>query len=171
MDKNRLRKFPLFIIGVGSLLVLISLIKGVIMLIAFLKGIPLYTQREISINVINVTFNFVIPFAGGMLLVMSGIMIMQLYEQMSLKEAKKKNRKNVEREVGTVINSSLSQQERKVIEIIRSYPDGTLQSDIVLQSGFSKVKAHRILKKLEGRGLIKRGRFGITNRVILTYSE
>ena len=37
----------------------------------------------------------------------------------------------------------------------------------MIKSGYSKVKAHRILKSLENKNLIRRGRFGITNKVML----
>ena len=171
MDNNRLRGFSIFIIGVGSLLMLVSMIKGVTMLITFFRGIPLYTQRDISINVISVAFNFVIPFTGSVLLILSGITIMHLYEEISHRKLIRQNRKSRGREMSTILNSSLNQNEKKIIEIIKSYPKGALQSDIVLKSGFSKVKIHRILKKLENRELIKRGRFGITNKVILNFLE
>ncbi len=171
MENNRLRRFSVFIIGIGSLLVLVSVIKGVTMLITFFRGIPLYTQRDISVNVISVAFNFVIPFAGGVLLILSGITIMQMYEEISHRKIIKQSERSRGKEVGTIINSSLNQNEKAIVEIISSYPDGALQSDIVLKSGFSKVKVHRILKKLENRGLVKRGRFGITNRVILNFQN
>ena len=61
----------------------------------------------------------------------------------------------------------LSEDERRIVELVKGRPDGVLQSDLVIKTGYSKVKMHRILKSLENKGLVKRGRFGITNKVII----
>jgi len=50
---------------------------------------------------------------------------------------------------------------------VRSNPKGILQSDLVIKTGYSKVKVHRVLKKLEVNDLIRRGRSGITNKVFI----
>ncbi|NPE27825.1 hypothetical protein HNV12_07595 [Methanococcoides sp. SA1] len=43
-----------------------------------------------------------------------------------------------------------------------------LQSDLVLESGFSKVKVSRILKKLEDKSLIVRKPYGNTNKISIS---
>jgi uncharacterized membrane protein len=43
-----------------------------------------------------------------------------------------------------------------------------LQSDLVLESGFSKVKVSRTLKKLEDKSLIERKPYGNTNMITLS---
>jgi hypothetical protein len=42
-----------------------------------------------------------------------------------------------------------------------------LQSELVLESGFSKVKVSRLLQKLEHKSLLKRKPYGNTNKIIL----
>lgn len=62
---------------------------------------------------------------------------------------------------------SLSGDEKKIYEIIMK-EDGTIfQNDLVLKSGYSKVKVSRILDRLEVKGLVERRRRGLVNLVIL----
>ncbi|MBP2029090.1 hypothetical protein J2755_000010 [Methanohalophilus levihalophilus] len=56
---------------------------------------------------------------------------------------------------------------RKVYKIIAENGE-ILQSDLVLESGFSKVKVSRTLKKLEDKSLIERKPYGNTNKIILS---
>jgi uncharacterized membrane protein len=48
----------------------------------------------------------------------------------------------------------LKDDERKVIELIINTGGSMLQSDIARQTGFSRVKTHRILYRLSTRGII-----------------
>ncbi len=66
------------------------------------------------------------------------------------------------------IMSVLTQDERRVIEVIRSKGDRYIkQKEIVRATNFSKAKVSRILATLEERGLIIRERVGRTNKVKL----
>ncbi|WP_406657414.1 hypothetical protein V7O62_02350 [Methanolobus sp. ZRKC2] len=56
---------------------------------------------------------------------------------------------------------------RKLYKIIAEKEE-LLQSDLVLESGFSKVKVSRTLKKLEDKSLIERKPYGNTNKIILS---
>ncbi|AKB84919.1 MarR family transcriptional regulator [Methanococcoides methylutens] len=53
---------------------------------------------------------------------------------------------------------------RKLYRIIAEKEE-ILQSELVLESGFSKVKVSRILKKLEDKSLIERKPYGNTNKI------
>jgi hypothetical protein len=161
-----IRNFGIVVIAIGAVLLLVSLIRGSTMLIAFLKGVPLTTLREINVNVLNVFFDFVIPFIGGLFLLLSGGMLLRIEEgrMKTSVETEKKQAVNTERErhIGTVLN----QNEKAILGMIRASGNGgVLQSDIVVKTGYSKVKIHRIVKKLENMELIDRGRFGITNKI------
>ncbi len=161
-------KFSMLLIIVGVILLLASIISGITMLIAFYKNmIAIHSINDIRINVIRVTFNFVLPFIGGILLVLAGATIgsfankrinRQITKRIKSKEAESKSR---------IIGMALNPDEQKILKMIEGAPDGILQSDIVIRSGYSKVKVHRILKKLESSDLIRRGRFGITNKVFI----
>jgi hypothetical protein len=62
---------------------------------------------------------------------------------------------------------SLSNEEKKIYEIIRDSDGIIFQSDLILKSGFSKVKVSRILDKLEIKGIVERRRRGMSNIIIL----
>lgn len=59
------------------------------------------------------------------------------------------------------------QGDEKTLFAIISEKEEILQSELVLESGFSKVKVSRVLQKLERKSLIKRKPFGNTNKVML----
>ena len=63
-----------------------------------------------------------------------------------------------------IISRVLGPEERGMLDLLKG-KDFILQSDLMALTGYSKVKVHRVLKKLEAKGLIRRSRFGITNRV------
>jgi uncharacterized membrane protein len=73
----------------------------------------------------------------------------------------------VEAEKSKVMHNLLSPGEKRLVALISVTDGGVLQSDLVIKSGYSKVKVHRILKALETKEVIRRGRFGITNKVML----
>ncbi len=63
--------------------------------------------------------------------------------------------------------SKLDEEERVVYEILKNSEGSAYQSDIIRESGFSKVKVTRILDRLEGKRVVERKRRGMTNIVIL----
>jgi uncharacterized membrane protein len=166
VSRNNIESFGILVLIVGAFLLLISAIKGTYMMIAFIKGIPLYSISDIRVNVINVFFNFLIPFFGGLLLVVSGLTMLKYRNYTVRQSARNRLTKRFNVERSNLINSMLSADERKVLSILNS-EGGILQSELPVKSGFSKVKVHRILKKLEGMNMIKRSRFGITNKVFI----
>ena len=76
--------------------------------------------------------------------------------------------KSTKREIS--LNSStrfLTENERKIYELIKSSGGIVLQSDIVKMSNLSKSTVSNILNRLEAMGLIERKRRGPLNIVIL----
>lgn len=65
------------------------------------------------------------------------------------------------------IPSNLSDEEKKIVELLKGSEGSAFQSELVDQTGFTKVKITRVLDRLEGRGIIERRRRGMTNIVIL----
>jgi len=57
--------------------------------------------------------------------------------------------------------------ERKVIDILVSRKGKALQSEIVRESGLSKVKIFRVLEQLRRKGFIDKEPYGKTNRIVL----
>ena len=65
-----------------------------------------------------------------------------------------------------VDTSKLDSEEKKIYEIIKKN-NGVYQSDLIKETGFSKVKITRVLDKLESKGIIERRRRGMTNAIFL----
>ena len=63
--------------------------------------------------------------------------------------------------------SKLSHDEKKVYENIKSKQGSAYQSDLIKETGFTKVKITRILDKLESAGILERKRRGMTNIIVL----
>src|SRR3989338_9215052 len=63
--------------------------------------------------------------------------------------------------------SKLDEDEKKIYEIIKGKNGSAYQSDLIKETGFSKVKVTRILDKMETADIIERKRRGMTNIIVL----
>lgn len=99
-----------------------------------------------------ITSAFVIDF----ILLVAGISLVFF----SQREERKSSTKKVEL-------SKLDEEEKKIVELIKSKEGSAYQSDLIKETEWSKVKVTRILDKLEGKGIIERKRRGMTNIIIL----
>jgi len=63
--------------------------------------------------------------------------------------------------------SSLDSEEKRAYDIIKDKGGSVFQSDIIRETGFTKVKVSRILDKLENRGVLERKRRGMANIIVL----
>ncbi len=61
---------------------------------------------------------------------------------------------------------SLDEDEKSIMQIVMR-EGSAYQSDVIKETGLSKVKISRTLDKLQGKGLIERKRRGMTNIIIL----
>lgn len=155
-DAMRSRHFPLLTTSMGAVLIVMSLIGGA----------TVFTSTTRA-NVLRIVFYFILPLVGGVLLLLSGMALMDISASSLHRTYAANGRKKVEKERSKMLNVMLNGDERKVLDLIKERPNGALESELVIKSGFSKVKMHRMLKKLEAKELITRGRFGITNKVFL----
>ena len=57
--------------------------------------------------------------------------------------------------------------EKKLIKVLQKHDGAMTQKDLVRESGLSKVKVSRVLKKLETKKIITKYEFGMTNRIML----
>ncbi|MEM0149542.1 MAG: hypothetical protein QXW10_01450 [Candidatus Micrarchaeaceae archaeon] len=166
LDVSHYGGFAVLLIAIGVVLLIISIISGFTMLIAFSKNlIVIHSINDIRVNMIRVSFNFIIPFIGGILLVLAGATINAFASQQAYRHMQAAERNRQEKSKEHMLNMVLNEDEKKILDIVKSYPKGILQSDLVIKTGYSKVKVHRVLKKLEFNELIRRGRSGITNKV------
>jgi len=65
----------------------------------------------------------------------------------------------------------LDGDERRMLRVIVEAKGDILQRDLVRITAFSEAKVSRLLDRLEERGLVRRERHGMTNRVRLTLDQ
>lgn len=76
--------------------------------------------------------------------------------------------KNEEVKQPEKVNSSkLDDVEKKIFEILKDKEGSVYQTDLVSETGYSKVKITRILDKMETKGILERRRRGMTNIIVL----
>ena len=76
--------------------------------------------------------------------------------------------KNVEKSCKTVILKFLNYNENKVLKKLIEHNGNVLQSEISRLPNMGKVKAHRVLKDMEIKGIISIEKYGKTNRITLS---
>ena len=162
-----LHKLAIFSVSIGTLLIVAALVSGVTALIAFMNGgILIHTFNDIRTYIVRILFSLVVPIVGGVTLMFVGLRLLDLDKDALLMHAEMAGRTNSRKVIRDRLNVMLSNDEKAVMGLLDGNPKGELQSDIVIKTGYSKIKTHRILKGLEQKGFIRRGRAGITNKVI-----
>lgn len=66
-----------------------------------------------------------------------------------------------------VDRETLTEEEKKVYDLLKIKKGSVYQSELIQETGFSKVQMTRILDRMEGRKIIERKRRGMTNVIIL----
>lgn len=100
----------------------------------------------------NIPWLITISFGIGFLVLGSGLFIL-------FPPKTKKEKINID-------PSKLDSEEKQIYEILKS--NGSVyQSDLIKETGLSKVKISRVLDKLESKGIVDRKRRGMTNIVVL----
>lgn len=75
--------------------------------------------------------------------------------------------KELKREFKQIDFSKLDDEEKRIYDIIKGKNGSAYQSDLIKETGFSKVKVTRILDKMETGDIIERKRRGMTNIIVL----
>ncbi len=70
-------------------------------------------------------------------------------------------------EAREIDESKLDAEEKKVYELLKGSNGSRYQTDLIKETGYSKVKVTRILDRLESKGIIERRRRGMTNIIFL----
>ena len=77
---------------------------------------------------------------------------------------KKKEKKELTK---SVIDTMLTPEEKKVIQLLEDNDDELTQSELVSQTKLSKVKISRVIKRLESLKVISKYPYGMTNKIKL----
>ena len=75
---------------------------------------------------------------------------------------------NVEKSCKTVILKFLNYNENRILKKLIENNGSVLQSEISRLPNMGKVKAHRVLKDMEIKGIISIEKYGKTNRITLS---
>jgi len=75
-------------------------------------------------------------------------------------------KKPEEKKVSKEVLDNLEGEEKQIMNLVAQNDGSIYQSDLIKQTGLTKVKVSRVLDKLEGKRLIERKRRGMTNIII-----
>ncbi|MBI2661420.1 MarR family transcriptional regulator, partial [Candidatus Woesearchaeota archaeon] len=71
------------------------------------------------------------------------------------------------KEYAQIDASKLDEEEKSIYDRLKENNGSMYQSDLIKQTGFTKVKMTRLLDKLESKGILERKRRGTTNIAVL----
>jgi len=92
----------------------------------------------------------------GIISLLAGFAIWNLIREKEIKTTKK-----------AMLDVFLLPEEKKVLSDIEKYGGTLTQSEISKNTGFSRVKVHRIVRNLERKNLIIKQQYGMTNKIVL----
>lgn len=104
--------------------------------------------------------SWMITAAFGIDFLIFGIGVYIAFFHKSLSKEPKKEFKDVDL-------SKLDGDEQRIYDIIKAKNGSAYQTDLLRETGFSKVKVTRLLDKLETKDILERKRRGMTNIVVL----
>ncbi|MCX6819570.1 MAG: winged helix-turn-helix transcriptional regulator [Candidatus Aenigmarchaeota archaeon] len=100
-------------------------------------------------------FSLILLFTG-IISLLAGFSIWNLVREKEIKSAKK-----------TVLDALLLPEEKKVMDEIENHGGSLRQNEIARNTGFSRVKVHRIVRNLEKKNLILKQQYGMTNKITI----
>jgi len=92
----------------------------------------------------------------GLVSIAGGISIFNLIREKEIKTTKEK-----------LTSLLLTPEERQIVEEIKKAGGDITQSHLVIKTNLSKVKIHRVISKLEKKGIVKKHQYGLTNKIVL----
>ncbi len=106
-------------------------------------------------------------YNSWLLLVAFGITFIVIVGGVYLLMAQPKNNPDQETTHQEIDLSKLDEEEQKIVSLLQLNQGSKYQSDLIKETGLSKVKMSRLLDKLDGKKIIERKRRGMTNIVVL----
>ena len=105
----------------------------------------------------NVSWMLVFAFGIGFLLFGIGIYFLMMHKPLAEQKA----------DFESIDVSKLDDEEKKIYELLKAKEGSMYQTDLIKETGFSKVKMTRLLDKIETKRIIERKRRGMTNIIVL----
>lgn len=116
---------------------------------------PPRTERMEPETLLLSPFSLLQLFTGIASLI-AGLSIWNLIREREIKSAKK-----------MILDVFLFPEEKDVMNKLEKSGGALTQSEIVRTTGLSRVKVHRIVKKLEQKKLVIKQQYGMTNKIVL----
>jgi len=116
-------------------------------------------RRPMERSMLPVSFfspTMIVSMITFVMCMVAGFALINLAREKEIKHEKKK-----------LIDTFLLPDEKTVINEIESNGGSMTQIQIAKSTGFSRVKVHRIIRSLEGKKLITKKEFGMTNKIVL----
>lgn len=122
---------------------------------------PMLTMAECPAHGSPVEWMLLVLFAISVAVALVGVHLLRAPESHKTEKLDKKP------ESKSYDLARLSEEEKKIHDLLTANDNSMYQSDLIKETGFSKVKMSRLLDKMYAKGLIERKRRGMTNVVIL----
>ena len=106
----------------------------------------------------NISWVLLLAFSVAFLMLGTGIYLLFFLKQATA--PMKKEFKHIDL-------GKLDEDEKKIYDIIWGKDGSAYQTDLIKETGFSKVKITRILDRLESKDILERKRRGMTNIIVL----
>ena len=114
-------------------------------------------QRELRNPLMQITSpTSVLTLASGLISLAAGFTIWGITREKEIRKIRQET-----------ADYLLLPDEKKVIDVLKRNDYALAQSRIVKDSGLTKVQVHRVIKKLEAKGLIEKHEYGLTNKIVL----
>lgn len=124
---------------------------------AFARNITQATNLTFRPNIRTiVALPIAVNFFGAFVSILAGLSLISVLRSKESKELKKE-----------VVDSMVMPDEKIVIKELEKNNGELTQSELVKKTGLSKVKVHRIIKRLETLGIVKKHPYGVTNKIKL----
>lgn len=121
-----------------------------------------YNEQDIDmedcpVHKSNFSWMIIIAYGIGFVMLVAGVYLI-FSDRLKTEEKKGFRQINL---------SKLNDEEKKCYEILKNNGGSSYQTDLIKETGYSKVKITRILDKLESMGILDRKRRGMTNIIVL----
>ena len=140
-------------------LVVVSIFIFLVTVLVFVFA--LYSEGQPIPDILRPFLDFHMHFMVimGLFGVGSGLIVYRLMSTYIEKE------KNIVKTNTNIIMKFLSPEDREVVDLLLSKDGMTTQSEIARLPRMSRLKAHRIVKKLEARGIVHVEKYGKINMI------
>ena len=140
-------------------LLIVSVFIFLVTVLVFVYALYSQGQDVPTILLPFVEFHVEFMIIMGLFGVFSGLMVFSIMNA-TLERQKQVVKTNID-----IIMKFLTSEDREVVELLLSKQGMTTQSEIAKLPGMSRLKAHRIVKKLEDRGIVHVEKYGKINMI------